>query len=30
VVIHDGAVAREMTAEGADSQEIGRHMLGHH
>ena len=30
VVMHDGQVAHEMAAEGADPQEIGRHMLGHH
>jgi general nucleoside transport system ATP-binding protein len=30
VVMHDGQVAHEMPAEGADPQEIGRHMLGHH
>ena len=29
VVMHDGQVAHEMPAEGADPQEIGRHMLGH-
>jgi ABC-type uncharacterized transport system ATPase subunit len=30
VVMHEGRVAYEMAAEGADPQEIGRHMLGHH
>ena len=30
VVMHEGRVAHEMPAEGADPQEIGRHMLGHH
>jgi ABC-type uncharacterized transport system ATPase subunit len=30
VVMHDGKVAHEMPAEGADPQEIGRHMLGNH
>jgi general nucleoside transport system ATP-binding protein len=30
VVMHDGKVAHEMPAAGADPQEIGRHMLGHH
>ena len=30
VVMHDGQVAHEMPAQGADPQEIGRHMLGHH
>ncbi len=30
VVMHDGQVAHEMPAEGADPQEIGRHMLGQH
>jgi simple sugar transport system ATP-binding protein len=30
VVMHDGQVAHEMPAEGADPQEVGRHMLGHH
>lgn len=30
VVMHDGEVVHEMAAEGADPQEIGRHMLGHH
>ena len=30
VVMHDGEVAHEMPAEGADPQEIGRHMLGQH
>lgn len=29
VVMHDCAVVHEMPAEGADPQEIGRHMLGH-
>jgi ABC-type uncharacterized transport system ATPase subunit len=29
VVVHDGMVAHEMPAEGADPQEIGWHMLGH-
>ena len=28
VVMHDGRVVHEMPAEGADPQEIGRHMLG--
>jgi ABC-type multidrug transport system ATPase subunit len=27
VVMHDGQVVHEMSAEGADPQEIGRHML---
>ena len=30
VVMHDGMVAHEMAAEGADPQEIGKYMLGHH
>ena len=30
VVMHDGQVAHEMSAEGADSRETGRHMLGQH
>jgi simple sugar transport system ATP-binding protein len=30
VVMHDGQVVHEMPAAGADAQEIGRHMLGHH
>jgi general nucleoside transport system ATP-binding protein len=30
VVMHDGKVVHEMPAEGADPQEIGHHMLGHH
>ena len=30
VVMHDGRIAHEMPAEGADPQEIGRFMLGHH
>jgi ABC-type uncharacterized transport system ATPase subunit len=30
VVMHDCAVVHEMPAEGADPQEIGRHMLGNH
>ena len=30
VVMHDGKVVHELPAAGADPQEIGRHMLGHH
>jgi general nucleoside transport system ATP-binding protein len=30
VVMHEGQVVHEMPAEGADPQEIGKHMLGHH
>jgi hypothetical protein len=30
VVMHDGQVVHEMPAAGAEPQEIGRHMLGHH
>ncbi len=30
VVMHEGEIVHEMLAEGADPQEIGRHMLGHH
>jgi ABC-type uncharacterized transport system ATPase subunit len=30
VVMNEGRVAQEMAAEGADPQEIGRHMPGHH
>jgi simple sugar transport system ATP-binding protein len=30
VVMHEGQVVHEMPAAGADPQEIGRHMLGHH
>jgi simple sugar transport system ATP-binding protein len=30
VVMHEGEVVHEMAAEGADPQEIGRHMLGQH
>ena len=30
VVMHEGRVVHELPAEGADPQEIGRHMLGHH
>jgi ABC-type uncharacterized transport system ATPase subunit len=30
VVMHEGEVVHEMPAAGADPQEIGRHMLGHH
>jgi simple sugar transport system ATP-binding protein len=30
VVMHEGRVAHEMPAEGADPQEIGHYMLGHH
>jgi ABC-type uncharacterized transport system ATPase subunit len=30
VVRHDGQVVHKVPAEGADPQEIGRHMLGHH
>ena len=30
VVMHEGEIVHEMPAEGADPQEIGRHMLGHH
>ena len=30
VVMHEGRIVHEMPAEGADPQEIGRHMLGHH
>jgi len=29
-VMHEGQVVHEMAAEGADPQEIGHHMLGHH
>jgi general nucleoside transport system ATP-binding protein len=29
-VMHEGRVVHEMPAEGADPQEIGHHMLGHH
>jgi general nucleoside transport system ATP-binding protein len=29
-VMHEGQVVHEMPAEGADPQEIGHHMLGHH
>ena len=30
VVMHEGRIVHEMPAEGADPQEIGHHMLGHH
>jgi simple sugar transport system ATP-binding protein len=30
VVMHDGEIVHQMPAEGADAQEIGRHMLGQH
>jgi simple sugar transport system ATP-binding protein len=29
-VMHEGRVVHEMPAQGADPQEIGHHMLGHH
>jgi simple sugar transport system ATP-binding protein len=29
-VMHDGRIVHELPAAGADAQEIGRHMLGHH
>ncbi len=29
-VMHDGEIVHQMPAAGADPQEIGRHMLGHH